>query len=139
MRLASGGLAPMDSLGWAEGVGGGFSRSVFVEDSITPFRLLGERVLEMREGEWMELYAREASRPACFVMTEGRDYKSDDDVRSGIVRTFIAAGMAWDEVCYIPYDIVYYDPTVVFGRVLLDLFDSYNLFLHIVYQISKRW
>jgi hypothetical protein len=47
--------------------------------------------------------------------------------------------MAWDEVCYIPYDIVYYDPTVVFGRVLLDLFDSYNLFLHIVYQISKRW
>jgi hypothetical protein len=32
-------------------------------------RLLGERVFDIRLGEWTELYAREASRPACLVIT----------------------------------------------------------------------
>jgi hypothetical protein len=59
----------MDNLGWAEGVGGGFSRSISAEESIMPFLLLEERVLGMREGECTELYAGEALRPACLVIT----------------------------------------------------------------------
>jgi hypothetical protein len=51
------------------------------------------------------------------------------------MRTLIATGMAWDEVCYVPYDVVYHDPTVVFGGMLLDLFDSYDCVHHFVLRI----
>jgi hypothetical protein len=33
-------------------------------------RLLGERVLDIKVGEWTELYVKDASRPACLVITE---------------------------------------------------------------------
>jgi hypothetical protein len=51
-----GGFDPNSRLGCASVVGGGFNKSLDrVGASIVPFRLLALRVLEMSEGEWIEL------------------------------------------------------------------------------------
>jgi hypothetical protein len=35
--------------------------------------------------------------------------------------TIASARMSWGELCYVPNDIIHYDPAVVCARVLLDL------------------
>jgi hypothetical protein len=45
---------------------------------MTPLRFLGSRVLQMRVGEWTEVYARVASRPACFVITVEDEFVLDE-------------------------------------------------------------
>jgi hypothetical protein len=80
MRLDKGGFAPISSFGCACSVGGGFRRSPDVDESIVPFLLLGSRVFEMSDGEWMELYELEASSPACLVMTGNYQQNSLSEV-----------------------------------------------------------
>jgi hypothetical protein len=55
IKLDNGGFAPISSFGCSFSVGGGFKRSLDVDESIVPFLLLGSRVFEMSDGEWMEL------------------------------------------------------------------------------------
>jgi hypothetical protein len=69
MSVDNGGLAPTFNTGCADSVGGGLSTSTLVPKSIVPLRLLGPSVVEMRFGEWTELYDDEASRPAYLVIT----------------------------------------------------------------------
>jgi hypothetical protein len=47
---------PIERVGWAVSVGGGFRREEEgVEGEMVPMRLSGERVLDIRVGEWTEL------------------------------------------------------------------------------------
>jgi hypothetical protein len=44
------------------------------------------------------------------------------------ILTFIATRMRWDEVRYVPHNVINYDPTVLFTRMVFD-------FLHGNYRI----
>ena len=46
--------------------------------------------------------------------------------------TLIAPRMTWYELCYVPYYIIYYYPTVLFSGMLLDLFHGNGIICHFV-------
>lgn len=64
----------------------------------------------MSEGEWTELYAREASWPACLYMTLHRQHLG---ALLWLSPTVSSAGMRRNEVSDIPHDVVHNNPAII--------------------------